>query len=276
MDISYGVTETIGSRSRMEDTHVVAEHEGLFCAEVYDGHGGHRAAITAAEMVTPFFLSLLRNGEDKGIGPERFAAETLRRAYLATDRCILDRGIESGTAAATLYVYGERFLAANSGDVRIVVSEGGKALQLTLDHKPDVAEERARIEGLGGKIIHMGVARVQGSLSMSRALGDVGLKPFVTAEPRIMEGVLGRRTHLAVIACDGIWDVLTSEEAAAMAQGCPDPQKGAELLQKRAIELGSMDNITVVVVDLHAYTTACEQEHLRITRVVDYGIPDKQ
>lgn len=271
MNIRYGVTETIGFRERMEDTHAVGQHQGMFSAEVYDGHGGQRAAMAASEMVTPFFLSLLTNGEGKGIAEERFTAETLRKAYLATDRYIVDRGIESGTAAVTLYIHKDKFLAANTGDSRIAARDGTLSIELTLDHKPDLPAERARIEASGGTIIDYDVPRVQGSLAMSRALGDVALKPFVSAEPRIVEGLLGRRTDLAVLACDGLWDVLTSEEAIRMVQGISDPQEAAERLQNRALKLGSTDNITVIVLDLSPYTASFERERLHITRIVDYA-----
>ncbi len=261
--IRYGISTTIGFRERMEDAHTISEmpdegQTGFFSAEVYDGHGGRLAALAASEILTPFFRST-----------RSFTAENLRDAYLAADKYIVDRGTGSGTAAAGFYLQGDKFLAANAGDVRIVVGEGPKSIQLTVDHKPNLPEERARIEALGGKVVYYDVPRVQGSLAMSRALGDFPLKPFVTAEPRIAEGFLGRADDLAVVACDGIWDVLTSEEAVATARAANDPQEAADLLQARATELGSTDNITVIVVDLKAYAAGLERECLIITKVLD-------
>ena len=133
-----------------------------------------------------------------------------------------------------------------------------EAISLTVDHKPDLPGERARIEALGGRVVSYDVPRVQGVLSMSRSLGDAPLKPFVTAEPRIAEGVLGRGNDIAIIACDGLWDVLTSEEAVAIARNAAGPEEAARLLQATALERGSMDNITVIVLDLKAYTARCE------------------
>lgn len=269
--IQYGTAETIGFRQRMEDAHRVWDHlpEGIFAAEVYDGHGGSRAALVAARFLMSAFLS--EEGDPGGAGrvAERFTAEALREAYLATDRHILDMGIDSGTAAAGLYVQKDRFLVANAGDVRIVVSEGATGIQLTVDHKPDLPEERGRIETLGGKVIQFDVPRVQGSLAMSRALGDMALKPFVSAEPRIADGVLGRHNEIAVIACDGIWDVVTNQEALALARGAASPNEAALSLQKLALERGSMDNITVIVLDLKNYTSGFQREHLEILRIAD-------
>ncbi len=269
MDIPYGMAETIGFRSEMEDAHAVRDDEGcgVFSAEVCDGHSGSLAAAIAAEMLTPCFL----HGEGAACGKTAgrgFTPEDLRDAYLATDRYIVAR-TTSGTAVGTLYLREGRFLAANAGDVRIVIGDGAGVLNLTVDHKPDLPAERARIEGLGGRVVSYDVPRVQGLLSMSRSLGDAPLKPYLTAEPRIAEGVLGRGNDLAIIACDGLWDVLTSEEAVAIARNAAGPGEAANRLQTRATERGSMDNITVVVLDLKAYTARCERERLHVSRVLD-------
>jgi protein phosphatase 1L len=270
MNISYGIAETIGFRKEMEDAHSVRDDEraGVFSAMVCDGHAGSLAARIAAEMLTPCFL--YGEGAECGKrGGGRFAPEDLRDAYLAIDRYIVAQQTASGTAVGTLYVCESRFLAANAGDVRIVIGDGPEAISLTVDHKPDLPGERARIEALGGRVVSYDVPRVQGLLSMSRCLGDAPLKPFVTAEPRIAEGVLGRGNDIAIIACDGLWDVLTSEEAVAIARNTTGPSEAATLLQIRAVEQGSTDNITVIVLDLRAYTARCERDRLYVSRVLD-------
>ncbi len=273
MKISHGIAETIGFRREMEDAHSVGYDEGtgVFSAQVCDGHSGSLAAEIAAEMLTPCFL----HGEGAACekaGGRGFTPEGLREAYLAIDRYIVARGTESGTAVGTLYLWEDRFLAANAGDVRIVIGDGAEAINLTVDHKPDLPAERARIEALGGRVVCYDVPRVQGLLSMSRSLGDAPLKPFVTAEPRIAEGVLGRGKDMAIIACDGLWDVLTSEEAAAIARSAAGPDEAARLLETGAMERGSMDNITVIVLDLKAYTTRCGRERLCVLRVLDRAL----
>ncbi|MGD0230530.1 MAG: PP2C family protein-serine/threonine phosphatase [Syntrophorhabdales bacterium] len=270
MTIPYGIAETIGLRSHMEDAHSVWQDErlGIVSAEVYDGHVGSLAASLAAEMLTPYFLNAMKRESEK-TGEKGFAPEVLRDAYLATDRYIIDRQTESGAAVATLYLHGGRFLAANVGDVRVVIGEGTGAISLTVDHKPDLPGERARIEAQGGRVITFDVPRVQGLLAMSRSLGDAPLKPFVTAEPRIAEGLLGRRNDIAIVACDGIWDVLTSEEAVAIARAARAPEDAAKQLQTQALERGSTDNITVIVLDLRQHTLTCERDRLYVSRVLD-------
>jgi len=274
MNIPYGIAETIGRRETMEDAHSVRSEEqlGIFSAEVYDGHSGSLAAAIAAERLTPLFVEGQYTDKRKGHSTNRFTAEALRDAYLAIDRHIAEQGTASGAAAAALYIQKHVFLAVNAGDVRVVLGEGRKAITLTTDHKPDLPEERARIEARGGAVVFLDVARVQGSLAMSRSLGDAGLKPFITAEPRVAEGRLGRKNDVAIIACDGLWDVVTAQEALAVARNSPRPEEAANRLLALATTKGSTDNITVIVLDLRAYTADCEQKRSHITRVLDLAV----
>jgi protein phosphatase 1L len=115
------------------------------------------------------------------------------------------------------------------------------------------------------------VPRVQGILAMSRALGDPGLKPFVSPEPRVVEGLLGRENDVAVIACDGVWDVMTTEEAVGLARTADDPEQGAAQIVRRALERGSTDNVTVIVLDLRAHTAELTRETMEIVDVLDYA-----
>ena len=58
-----------------------------------------------------------------------------------------------------------------------------------------------------------GVARVAGQLAVSRALGDHDYKQYgVTAEPEVYEYADLGELKWVVLACDGLYDVLTNEE----------------------------------------------------------------
>ena len=62
---------------------------------------------------------------------------------------------------------------ANSGDSRSVLSSNGKAIELSVDHKPDLPTEKERIERAGGFVEDN---RVKGVLNLSRSLGDLEYK----------------------------------------------------------------------------------------------------
>ncbi len=79
-------------------------------------------------------------------------------------------GSDSGCTAVVALLRGRHLYVANAGDSRCVVSRGGKALDMSVDHKPEDDIERKRIEAAGGKVTLDG--RVNGGLNLSRALGE--------------------------------------------------------------------------------------------------------
>lgn len=271
MKILYGVSGEIGRRGTMEDEHAVYENprRHFFSAEIYDGHGGRVPAQVAAEMLTPSFLHAWESEFKKPLSERRREAALLREAYLLVDAYIVERRIEAGTCAVSLYIIGDRFLVANTGDSRVVIGTESGVAVITEDHKPDVAVERSRIEALGGNVSMLGVPRVQGILAISRALGDACLKPYVSPEPRIAEGVFGRENDFAVVACDGVWDVLSPQDVIETVRRTRDPARAAKEVSTGASSRGSTDNITVIVLDLTGHTSSLENEKMKILYVYD-------
>lgn len=103
---------------------------------------------------------------------------------------------------------------------------GGVAFDLTIDHKPNLPSELKRIEDLGGQVtwdgylgpdrqpvLGMGAWRVNDTLAVSRAIGDKLDQPFISSEPDIftLDKKQGADTFI-VLASDGLWDVISSEE----------------------------------------------------------------
>lgn len=78
-------------------------------------------------------------------------------------------GSDSGTTAVVALIRGKQLIVANAGDSRCVVSEAGKALDMSYDHKPEDEVELARIKNAGGKVTMDG--RVNWGLNLSRAIG---------------------------------------------------------------------------------------------------------
>ncbi|KAK4350785.1 hypothetical protein RND71_030098 [Anisodus tanguticus] len=131
----------------------------------------------------------------------------------------------SGSTAVLVILTADSIIAANCGDSRAVLSRGGRALPLSNDHKlsaqlPDRIDERSRIEALGGRVEFGDRARVQGILSMSRAIGDKYLKPYISAEPEL--SIIKRipEDEFLILASDGLWDVVSSETACHVARMC--------------------------------------------------------
>ncbi|XP_032881854.1 protein phosphatase 1G [Amblyraja radiata] len=128
-------------------------------------------------------------------------------------------GSDSGTTAVVALIRGKQLIVANAGDSRCVVSECGKAVDMSYDHKPEDEVELARIKNAGGKVTLDG--RVNGGLNLSRAIGDhfykrnKNLPPeeqMISALPDLKLLPLSDNHDFMVIACDGIWNVLSSQE----------------------------------------------------------------
>ncbi|HOV91191.1 MAG TPA: PP2C family protein-serine/threonine phosphatase [Syntrophorhabdaceae bacterium] len=274
MDIPYGICCDIGMRNRMEDEYAIYSRpkKGFFSAEVYDGHGGASAAVIAAEMFTPYFLHLWSEELNKEPHRRRPIHEIIRETCREVDRFIVERVISCGTTLANFYIIKDRFYSINIGDSRIAIGTKDGAVFLTEDHKPHFPKERRRIESLGGYVIKFGVYRVQGDLAMSRALGDGHLKPYVIAEPFILEGLFGRENDYVIVACDGVWDVMDAEEAMKITRKCHDAQKAADTIISVATDYGSADNKTVIVLDLRRYTEGVKGERMEILKKIDMAI----
>lgn len=245
---SYGYASSPGKRSSMEDYYetridgVDGEQVGLF--GVFDGHGG----VCAAEYVKQNLFSNL-------INHPKFITDTksaIADAYNHTDTEFLksenNGNKDAGSTASTAILVGDRLIVANVGDSRAVICRGGNAIAVSRDHKPDQTDERRRIEDAGGFVMWTGIWRVGGVLAVSRAFGDKLLKQYVVAEPEIKEEVVDGSLEFLILASDGLWDVVSNEEAVAMIKPIKNSEEAAKKLMQEAINRGSADNTTCIVV----------------------------
>lgn len=309
-----------GPRPTMEDEYIceddVAAGRGGAGAQaslfaVLDGHGGDRAAKIAKRVLLAAVRDRLRSERPAGGGgaasasPRSDAAaadaacdgadrgrETLLFAFSEAEaqvEALARRGnwIDGSTACCAL-LRGSLLAVANLGDSRAVLGRaGGRALALSVDHKPDDEAEHRRICEAGGlvSLFPGDCARVNGDLALSRAFGDVRWKvpmqetpvlpgrfvlrapaprapaapaapgrSIVSATPDVECVRLLPGDDLLLIACDGLWDVMESVDAIAFARarlkrGVGLAQVGKELVRV-ALARGSMDNVTVVLVRL--------------------------
>ncbi|KAK4994775.1 mgpp2cl-1, protein phosphatase 2C-like protein 1, partial [Elasticomyces elasticus] len=135
---------------------------------------------------------------------------------------------------------------ANVGDARIVLCRNGKALRLSYDHKGSDENEGKRISGAGGLILNN---RVNGVLAVTRALGDAYMKDLVTGHPYTTETVIQPDLdEFLILACDGLWDVISDQEAVDMIRNITDPQAASKLLVDNALARFSTDNLSIMVV----------------------------
>lgn len=231
---------SIGKRGTMEDDEIIVDH---FCGSrsqgyfgLYDGHGGRATVDFVVKALHMNLEQQLRRN------PTEALAQAFRQAYLATDgqlrrqnilrsgttsvTCVIrtDDSIPSPSSSSSSSAAGDTstngnkpikktLFTANVGDSRAVLCRAGNAIRLTIDHKASLPEEAKRITDAGGFIGRN--KRVNGVLAISRALGDHLLKEndIVSAEPYVHSTELQSDDSYIILACDGVWDVMTDQEA---------------------------------------------------------------
>jgi len=224
----------------------VGEHDlGLFA--IFDGHLGH--------TVPDFLRSHLF---DNILSEPEFLSDpktAIQKAYQLTDEKILENASElgrGGSTAVTAILIGSdksvKLVVANVGDSRAVISKNGVAEQLSVDHEPNM--ERQTIEKKGGFVSNLpgDVPRVDGQLAVARAFGDRSLKKHLSSEPYVIDETITENSDFLILASDGLWKVMSNQEAVDEIKDSKDAQAAAKHLTEQAVNRKSKDDISVIVV----------------------------
>lgn len=247
-------------RRKMEDRHVILHDLNSVCGlkdiphhsyyAIFDGHAGIEAASYCAAHLHwnivnhPAFLS----DTEKAIS----------EAIDLTDKNFLERsyreGIKGGCTALCCLIREKTLYVAWLGDSQAVLVKQGIPNVIGLPHKPDREEERRKIEELGGCVLQMDTWRVNGTLAISRALGDIEHKPYISNEAEICKIILDGTEDYIVLACDGLWDKLLPADLGLLVyqhitEGKSIDKVASELVQVSK-DFGSTDNITAIVIFL--------------------------
>ena len=200
----------------------------------------------------------------------------------------------SGCTAIAALFDGRALYVANLGDCRCVMArhqlqEENKvdlkttetkvtAYDLSFDARADRPDEVARVCAARGFVANR---RVNGQLAVSRALGDVAykeprhLKGPVIAEPDVVKIVTTAEDDFLILACDGLWDVLTSQAAVDfvlkhLTKG-DDLEAIAKKLAKHAVDdRKSTDNVSVCI--LRFVPSITDLNHQRHTTSLDLTV----
>jgi len=100
----------------------------------------------------------------------------------------------------------------NVGDCKAVLIHNSKPIALNVEHRASNEDERQRIESRGGFILEKKGNKsvrqmVQGSLELTRSMGDQAYKQYITCEPDILEYQLGEGDEYLMLGSDGFWNV---------------------------------------------------------------------
>lgn len=270
--LESGHTSLQGPRPTMEDRiimhddlneqfpHTLSAQTNRAFYGVFDGHAGDEAAILASEIVAHCIVTEAAFTNTASV---ELVKQSLADGLVKADAKIVDKGNEekwaAGTTAVVVAIVGERLYSANLGDSEAIVcvNKGNTRVPHVLvhKHKPTDDRERDRIIAAGAPVFR---GRILGKLAVSRALGDCDYKMpktkanFVSNEAYTAALDLNETHEFIVLACDGLWDKLSHQdvidfvhEHLALGQ---DSQHISELLAQHALDKGSRDNVTVIIV----------------------------
>lgn len=258
LQLRFGAFSDKGQRKQNEDRHVcVSEriHDDVVAFfGVYDGHGGSRVAEFLSQELHGAIFERMRNSP-------RDMKSCLVEAFVEADDVIFQTQMESGSTAVAVLLRGSTAIVASVGDSQAVLSTRGKALNYCPLHTPNSPAERERILAANGKISE---GRIFGFLGVSRAFGDNDFKTgkgefkdrfngdLVIATPEIVEHEISKHDEFIVLACDGLFDVMSPQQVVdyvrkKLAQH-GHVQHACEELVSHAISIGSLDNVSAVIV----------------------------
>jgi serine/threonine protein phosphatase PrpC len=283
--VRYGERTIQGHRPSQEDAHTATTNlerrlakegqsngngaSGPAFFAIFDGHGGRGCSDFLAQHLHTFFAEAYAAAKGDSAAALRSAMDRAERewlAFAAKDECV-----DGSTACVAVLDHSAGELTvANVGDSEAVLCRAGLAMPLTEVHNPSRnGSEASRVRAAGGvlqreRVCHP-VYKVN-SLAVSRAMGDLpyksadytGGKPSgVIAEPSMKQLQLQEDDDFLLIACDGLWDVMSHDQAVEFCsqrlRETDDPQRVAEELVEKALEDGSFDNISALLVTFKSF-----------------------
>jgi len=294
-----GYCDMQGRRSTIEDFHAIHLLPFRQFYGIFDGHLGNFASKFAAsflysELSTRLDGRIDTNDENWKHNVEVYANEAFTAVHVnflsAIARAPHGFMDQSGTTATALLVTDDAYVIVSLGDSRAVLSSTSnvdgefqlQAVQLTKDHVASDAEERKMVESRGGAVFGRGIDRVNGTLAITRSIGDAALSPYLSRQPQvismtraeIMEACGGDTSDpdneiaypcFLILASDGLWDTIDNQEAVDLVaqvvseqsagyswRESPSMQRAAEALTHEAYVRGSTDNIGVCIVAIEA------------------------
>ena len=249
----------IGRRDSNEDKHKIIENldgsindkNKINFYSLFDGHGGKEVSEFLSKYLYKYFF--LTNINYNNLVKLKYY---IKKVYDKMDTKLYsklkDKTYKTGSTALVSIMHkcnNETILyLINLGDCRaILCKKNNKAKQLTEDHKPNTVTEKKRISNLGGKIYYDGYDWRIVNLSVSRAFGDFDTKPYITHVPDIYKIKIKDDDQFIVLACDGLWDVMSNQDVVDFVAQNRNKKNIANLLTQEAYDKGSTDNISVII-----------------------------
>ena len=213
-------TNGLGITKTNQDSFIIKidknnNNENVYTFGVFDGHGAEGHLVSQA--IKKFFINNDLNFSTKTNICSFFSSlsEEINNSQYFDN-------IGSGSTVVLVHINPEKIISINCGDSRaILITKKKSIISLTRDHKPELPDEKQRIEASGGridKIFGMGPYRVWfkdediPGLAMSRSIGDkLAHKVGVSDEPEVKE-FYDVDPLAVIVASDGVWEFMSNDE----------------------------------------------------------------
>lgn len=278
--LGYTCRKGLKPESPNQDSWSILNIDGDFSIYgVYDGHGktGHDVSNFVKDNLPKLIIRDQRFKTDQQVQMLKDNFKKTQNLIATMDRMKKLAAQMAGTTCSIVIrdLNANKLTVAHVADSTVVIGQKkpdgtftGKAL--TRDHKPDLKDEKDRIEKAGGRVVFDGYAnhRVYAKngrypgLNMSRCLGDLlgHADAGCSCEPEVSEYNITPNDCCLLLCSDGVWEFITPEEAVnlVMKQPVEKAMQAAEALAKEAWDRwireeggAVVDDITVVLVHLN-------------------------
>jgi PPM family protein phosphatase len=237
----YGAVSNQGLRSNNEDRLLVDVQKGLFV--VADGMGGQ----DAGELASGLAVEVIPQALEKRLSANEAADRALVDALGDASRAIIDAGSHQpatrrmGTTAVCALKQNGQVFVANMGDSRAYLIRAGQVEQLTIDHTVAAA------------LVACGALTAEEALNSpfnNRLYKFLGCTE--TNESAEVKPLTPQAGDWLLLATDGLTNHVGHDDLRNGPAQYHDPQAWAEYLVKTALERGSRDNVTCIVIAFDA------------------------
>jgi serine/threonine protein phosphatase PrpC len=248
---------------------------------IFDGHGmnGHLTSNFTKKYFQNYFVNIDNNSnnplnvhDEYEIYKKISNKENIQEQIKLIEKFLLEQSFSiqySGTTSIIIIYIENKIICYNIGDSRAVyINKDYKCIQISKDHKPEMPNEKTRIEENGGIVkkdyLNSGIYRVWSKnghypgLAMSRSIGDYVAKSLgVINEPDYYEiDIIENNVCAVIIGSDGLWDALNNKQIEMIAEeyiikddciACVNAliDNARKVYKKRNI---SCDDISVIVI----------------------------
>lgn len=238
----YGLSDKGPFRAENQDSFDLCTVGDGVLAVVCDGMGGEAGGLLASDLAAGRFLAFARAGLDASGGED--IDEILRQATDAANRKVFrfatqtDEYAGMGTTLVAGYWLGDSAIIVNVGDSRCYRIAKDGILQITKDHSR-VQELIDRGELTPAQARHHALRRY-----ITRA---IGCERFVESD---VFSIPVREDDRFLLCSDGLTNALDAAEIHRVVMAADDAEAACRTLIREAIENGSRDNVTAIVIDL--------------------------